>query len=167
MKKLVLLAVMMALVMMPMMAQNVVRHGDTYMVEGQVMKKRAFADYMQAKAEAQFAAQFRSGLKVSDAGWGLFAAGLAAECGGMIMTTVGYADAVQNISEDPVPQDINPLAAGGVVCYLVGGGCVTSGIICLAVGYARMHKSADLYASSKKQAYLTPSTNGLGLALHF
>jgi len=165
MKK-ILSVLLVALLALPLSAQNVYRTGNKYFVEGQVLKKKAFAEYMQQNAEANLSTKFQSGLKVANAGWGLFGAGLGLEVAGLICTGAG------TVRDGQPQQALTPLGAAGVAMYLVGGASLTSSIICLGVGYARMHKAADLYAAvnnKKPQAYLSVKAdgNGLGVALNF
>jgi len=171
----ILSVLLVALLALPMSAQ-VSRKGNTYFADGQTMKKKAFAAYMQDKAEANLAAQFQSGLTVANAGWGLFGAGLGLEMAGFICTG---ASGVSGMKADEkgatggqVAGTVTGLAAGGLAMILIGSGSVTASIVCLGVGYARMHQSADAYIVNQKQkpqAYISVKAdgNGLGLALNF
>jgi len=183
MKK-ILSVLLVALLALPMSAQTVYRSGNTYMANGQSMDKKAFAVYMQENAEANLSSQFKSGLTVANAGWGLFGGGLALEIGGLACTIAGISNTSRTVTDviDSEASDIEistsvtknaGVAAAGTALWLLGSATLTSGIVCLAVGYSRMHRSADIFAiqhnQSKPQAYLSlkTSSNGLGLALNF
>jgi len=174
MKK-ILSVLLVALLALPMSAQ-VSRNGDTYFADGQMMKKKAFAAYMQEKAEANLAAQFKSGLTIANTGWGLFGAGLGLEFAGFICTGASGASGMKadekGASQSQVAGTVTGLAAGGLAMVLIGSASATASIVCLGVGYARMHQSADVYIATqnnKPQAYLSVKAdgNGLGLALNF
>jgi len=82
----------------------------------------------------------------------------------MVAVSIGCATVVNNTG----------VAAAGVAFYIIGSCAVTASIVCLGVGYARMHNSADIYMANynnarKPQAYLQLQTSkdGLGLALKF
>jgi len=164
-----------ALLALPMSAQ-VLRNGNTYNVDGQNMKKKAFAEYMQANAEASLANKFKSGLTVANAGWGLFGGGLALEVGGFFCTaSSGAAGMRADEKGKSAGKTVSGMALAGTAMYIVGSCAVTASIVCLGVGYARMHNTADAYAmmnnnrKDQPQAYLSVKAdgNGLGLALNF
>jgi len=166
-----------------MSAQVVYRNGNTYMADGKTMNKKAFAVYMQENAEANLAAQFQNGLTVANAGWGLFGGGLALEIGGLACSIASVSNASRTIydtdgnqtSDIEISRTITKnvgAAAVGTAFWIIGSSAVTASIVCLGVGYSRMHRSADIYCAThnqKPQAYLSVKAdgNGLGLALNF
>jgi len=166
MKK-VLLSAILLMAMLPMMAQNNVtyRHGNTYIVGGDVMNKQAYEGFLQNTNPAAFA-KFHSGRVTATAGWALFGTGLAMDFGGLIM--VG-ASSMSTSGE----QKLDGLALGGVVMSVVGSTMTTASIICLGVGYARMHNAADLYNATVQnknaQAYISLDAvpGGIGVGVHF
>lgn len=175
MKKLFLLCVL-ALSAMTMSAQSIMRAGNTYYVDGMSMKKAAFAMHMQQNAEANLAMQFQNALKLSNTGWALFGAGLGAEVIGGITYLAGsmryYTQIVQTADgEVPTVTTVPAATVVGALLAAAGEGLTIAGIVCLGVGYSRMHNTADIYAYSqrKPQAYLSlkANQNGLGLALNF
>jgi len=175
MKKLFLLAIV-ALSAMTMSAQSIMRAGNTYYVDGMSMKKAAFAMHMQQNAEANLAMQFQNALKLSNTGWGLFGAGLGTSAIGGIVSLAGtvqhYTQCAQGADgETPVVTSVPAATVIGALIAAAGEGLTIAGIVCLGVGYSRMHNTADMYAYSqrKTQAYLSlkANQNGLGLALNF
>lgn len=92
---------------------------------------------------------FRSAYRLLNAGWGLFSGGLA----------VGIVGAF----------------FGGYIVSSVGGIANTAGIVCLAVGYARMHNTVNNYNAlnanrlrkSAVDVALQSSQDGIGLAIRF
>jgi len=164
MKKLVLLAIV-AMSVVTMSAQSVMRSGDTYYAEGMSMNKTAFAMHMQQNAEANLAMQFQNALKLSNTGWGLFGAGLGAGMLGGIISVVGWSAYAANSSST-----IPATAIVGALVAAAGEGLTIAGIACLGVGYSRMHNAADTYIYQRRaQVYLSikADQNGLGLALNF
>lgn len=153
-------------------AQVIYRSGDKYFADGQPMNKQMFAAHMQQNAEAQLAQQFRSGLTVANVGWGLFGGGLAMELAGCFMIPASASHLANEGGQGVAPMVGMQLAGAWMI---VLGGCVTTAsIVCLGVGYARMHNSADVFVATvrdrqRPQAYLSLQTsrNGLGLALNF
>lgn len=175
MKK-ILSVLLVALLALPMSAQVIYRSGDKYFADNQQMNKKAFAAYMQENAEANLANQFKSGLTVANAGWGLFGGGLGVETIGFVTMAatgaLGAAKDSKGASTDQVAKTVTGAAAAGIAMYITGALASTAGIVCLAVGYSRMHNSADIFCAThnqKPQAYLSVKAdqNGLGLALNF
>lgn len=163
-----------------MMGQSVVRTGNTYVVDGQSMKKGAFAQYMQASAEQQLATKFKSGLACSKAGWSLFTVGLASEVAGAALAAQGIINIVQDVQAGTTDKDFESIYAAvtadkmtfaGVALIAASPLFTLSGIICLGTGYGRMHNAADMYAAkrSQPQAYLSygVSPGQVSLAVNF
>lgn len=146
-------------------SQVVSRSGNTYFAEGRMMKKQAFAEYMQSKAEANLANQFTNSLHLSNVGWGLFGGGLGACTAGSITTIICATQVPKN---GPMNQGMQI----GLAVAILGELCTDASIVCLAVGYARMHNTADIFIAtrpSQPKAYLELKTGpqGVGLALKF
>jgi len=174
MRKSYFLMLFAALLALPMSAQ-ISRSGNKYFADGMVMNKTSFAAYMQQNAEAALASKFKSGLTIANVGWGLFGGGLAINTAGFItICATGV-----NIDKSKSASEATSLALGGsataATLYLIGSSITTAGIVCLGVGYGRMHKTADNYAfisnsnRQRPQAYITLQTSkdGLGLAVKF
>lgn len=172
MKK-VLSLLLLAVLTLSATAQQINRNGNTYVVDGQLMNKKDFAAYMQQNAEASWSKQFSDALHLSKVGWGLFGGGLALDVVGVATAAVGAVQAANSTASDEsiTASVLTTSLIGGLICA-AGEGCLISGIVCLGVGYSRMHNTADGYAMSRYQkptAYwsIQKSSNGLGLALHF
>ena len=134
MKK-IFVMLMMCVVALGAMAQSpVYRVGDKYMMEGQMMNKQAFKGYLQNTCPQAFQL-FQNGYKLSIAGWSCFGVGLAVNTAGSAL--------LQRYINGKVPKD-NVYYVGSALSS-IGSSVTVAGITCLAVGYARMHKAADLY----------------------
>lgn len=168
MKKLLALLLVMMTGWMTMQAQSpVVRNGNVYVVDGQVMNKAAFNGFLKNTSPEAYT-KFNSGYKLSKAGWGLFGTGLGVEVAAIAMAAATPAVAAKEMSGSAA----TGYAMGVTLAYIAGSAMTTSGIICLAVGYGRMHNAADLYnvtRESKQTAelHVTAGANGLGLACRF
>lgn len=149
----IIFAVLLAMVFIPAIAQVgdfsfVIRHDNTYIVGSVTMNKKAFMGFLQSRDAVNYN-YFRSAYRLSNAGWGLFGGGLA----------VGIVGAF----------------FGGYIVSSVGGIANTAGIVCLAVGYARMHNTVNNYNAlnanrlrkSAVDVALQSSQDGIGLAIRF
>jgi len=131
----------------------VIRSGNTYVAGYQVMNKKAFMGYLQSRDAVSYQL-FQSAYTLSNIGWGLFGGGLLVECAG---SAVYY----------------NAEKSAGNIIYSVGSSAVISGIICLAVGYSRMHDIPITYNARMQQKKSNISLNvvsshdGVGIALSF
>lgn len=146
----------------------VVRSGNTYSVDGQSMNKQGFMNYLQSHDQVIYQ-DFSKAYKLSNVGWGLFGSGLGLE-------TIGFGimmgEAIKTGVDASKEKEINPaeITAGMTIGYLmcfIGGALDLSGIVCLGVGYGRMHKAADIYnvqVQQKYKAQLSFTGNGLALA---
>lgn len=179
MKRILLSAIMTIAAIMPLMAQSTTtRVGNTYIVGSETMNKKAYEGYLKNTCPAAFT-KFHSGRVVSNVGWGCFAGGIGLQTAGigMIIGATGahMSYETSRSSEEPSTESsriaaLGRVYAGGIVMMLIGSATEVSGIVMLGVGYGRMHNAADLYnvnCAARPSAYLTPSTSGLGLALHF
>lgn len=121
------------------MAQSpVYRVGDKYMMEGKMMNKREFKGFLQNTSPEAFQL-FNNGHKLSVAGWSCFGVGLTLNTAGTVMLR-RYLNS--NVRRDAM-YDVGTLLASW------GSGITVAGITCLAVGYSRMHKAANLYNVEK------------------
>jgi len=135
----------------------VVRNGNTYIAEGMTMNKKEFLGFLQSRDAINYST-FQSGYKLSNVGWGLFGGGLLLECIGIPFLWTNYNTNL------------------GYTFTVTGDLINTAGIICLAVGYARMHNTVNSYntmtASRRNQQpavafALQSSRDGIGLAIQF
>lgn len=153
------------------MAQSpVLRNGNHYVVDGQSMNSREFKGFLKNTCPEAFN-KFNSGHKVATAGWVQFGLGLGLEVGGLAATIVSAKNMADQQPQEPTKLEGGAIA--GPLMYVSGALVVSSGIVCLAVGYARMHNTVDIYNLSRgRQAFvpefrLTGGVNGLGLACRF
>lgn len=151
----VVFAVLFALISIPATAQVdnsafVVRYGNTYIAENMTMNKKAFMGFLQSRDAVNYN-YFRSAYRLSNVGWGLFGGGLAVSVVGAFFGQVG------------------------AVVSSVGGLANTAGIVCLGVGYARMHNTVNNYNAIRAYGQQKPavnvtlqsSTDGIGFAIRF
>ncbi len=159
-------------------ASLVVRSGNKYIIDNRTYDKKGFCRYIDGR-DMQVYQQFKSGMRVANAGWGLFATGGALNIAGIGMIIGGADNAVrtetgasatakQGDIEAIVATEAGGIVVGGILAIVAGSLLQTSSIICLGVGYGRMHKAADMYNVSVQnhfRAELRPATSGIGLAL--
>lgn len=117
----------------------VLRQGNKYLLNGYLMDKHTFEDVLHATSPAAYN-RFYNGHRTANIGWGLFGGGLGAEVVGGIFLAVGSINSAKGNA-----QATAAFSAVGSLFTSVGGGCVTAGIICIGVGYERMHSAADIY----------------------
>lgn len=133
----------------------VTRSGNTYYYQNEVMDKQTYLRFLKQNCSLAYT-EANKGLNMANVGWGLFAVGLGLDLG----VTIGL------------------LAQGGTspivsVFSWIGSCCEIASIPILAVGYAKMHKSVDIYnmqcTTARNQPYwsIQTSQNGIGLALNF
>lgn len=144
------------------MAQSpVYRIGDKYMMDGQTMNKEAFRGYLKNTSPEAFAL-FDNGHKLSIAGWTCFGFGVVTNGVGSFM--------VRKYISGKAKKDAS-YGIGSALTSL-GSGATAAGIVCLGVGYARMHKAANLYNIDKAKRpdlnfAVIAGDNGMGLAMQF
>lgn len=144
------------------MAQSpVYRIGDKYMMDGQTMNKEAFRGYLKNTSPEAFAL-FDNGHKLSIAGWTCFGFGVVTNGVGSFM--------VRKYISGNAKKDAS-YSIGSALTSL-GSGATAAGIVCLGVGYARMHKAANLYNIDKAKRpdlnfAVIAGDNGMGLAMQF
>ncbi|MBR0309746.1 MAG: hypothetical protein IJQ97_02560 [Paludibacteraceae bacterium] len=140
MKKLFAMCVL-GMFALSMMAQSpVYRVGDKYMIDGNMMDKREFKGYLKNTCPEAFEL-FNNGYKLGIAGWSCFGVGLAVNSVG---STLLYSYLRGNIKGKYMLDISSTLTS-------LGASTTIAGITCLAVGYTRMHKAADLYNIEKAQ----------------
>jgi len=161
---------------------TVTRVGNTYMVDGTAMNKRAFMGFLQSRDAVTYQT-FRSAYQLAGAGWGLLAAGLALEISSFPVLMAGSVKSSQYAAENPTEEGSKEAADGvyssvlaGYV-MLIGGDIITvAGVTCISLGYVRMHQTADCYNATQKykrkkaagvNVALQSSRDGLGIALQF
>ena len=134
MKKIITMLLMSVIALGAMAQSPVYRVGDKYMMDGKMMNKREFKGYLQNTSPEAFQL-FENGYKLSIAGWSCFGMGLAINSVGSAMMRRYLNGKVQ---KDTV-YDV------GAALSSAGSSITVAGITCLGVGYARMHKAANLY----------------------
>ncbi len=152
----------------------VIRSGNTYIVDGQAMNKKAFDGFLK-NTNATAYNKFNNGYKLSKAGWGLFGGGLGLETVAFIMAAATPAVAMKaadNASDEAVVKTSVGYTTGMALAYIAGAAATTAGIVCLGVGYGRMHNAADVYNvdCQKKpvaELQLTAGRGTIGLACKF
>lgn len=153
---------LMCIVTLGAMAQSpVYRIGDKYMMDGQMMDKKAFEGYLKNTSPAAYAL-FNNGRKLSIAGWSCLSVGIVTEGIGSAMVR-GF---ITGKSKKAVSLGIGSALAS------LGAGASSVGVVCLSVGYSRMHKAANLYnIDTAKRPDLNfavvADDNGVGLAMQF
>ena len=168
MRKLFLLLALVASI--ALMAQGnssiVIRNGNTYVTEGTSMNKVEFCDFLKSQNSAAYQT-FQQSLKLSKQGWALFGTGLGVELAGAV-TWLASGAAAANVKN---PDKTVFIGTNVGAALIVAGDCLTlSGIVCLGVGYGRMHRCVDIYnveyqSKSNAQLRVNCTGNGLGLAL--
>lgn len=154
--------ILVSIVSLGAMAQSpVYRIGDRYMMDGQIMNQKAFQAYLKNTSPEAFAL-FDNGHKLSIAGWTCLSVGVVTNGVGSFMLNKYISG---NAKKD---------ASYGIGSALtsLGSSITASGIVCLGVGYARMHKAANLYNIDKAKRpdlnfAMVAGDNGVGLALQF
>lgn len=153
---------LMSIVSFSAMAQSpVYRIGDKYMMDGQMMNKSAFKGYLKNTSPEAFAL-FDNGHKLSIAGWTCFSVGVVANSVGSSM--------VSKYISGQAKKDAAYTIGSALTSF--GSASTATGIVCLGVGYSRMHKAATLYNIEKAHRpelnwTMVADENGVGLAMQF
>jgi hypothetical protein len=142
------------------------RSGNTYYYEGKPMRGASYERFLEKNCIEAYD-QYRNGENIAAAGWTLLACGLGIDLGCTIGAMIGGAIQYNqnNVKYSPSPTLI--------ALYIVSAGCEIACIPTLCVGYAKKHKSADIFntqcANKTPQAYwsINASQNGLGIAYNF
>ena len=142
--------------------------------EGNHISKRDCQAFLQLHAQEDIYRQYRSGLRMYNAGWGLLGTGLTLDAFA-IGLTVGLCASVEQ--QDPERPTMGPGLAIILISVPVGAAglaCNIAGIPLVCVGKKRMQQSIEAYNISlpepqTAQNYwsILPSSNGIGLAYHF
>ena len=141
--------------------------------EGERISKRDCQAFLQLNAQEDIYRQYRSGLRMYNAGWGLLGTGLTLDAFA-IGLTLGLG---LSFEQDPEHPTMGP----GIVFLLVslpvgvaGLACNIAGIPMVCVGKKRMQQSIDAYnislpepQTAKNYWSIQSSNNGIGLAYHF
>jgi hypothetical protein len=132
------------------------RSGNTYYYEGNRMRGDDYELFLKKNCIDAYEV-YRKGNGIAAAGWTLFACGLGLDLG----SAIGALIAGNNASSEIIAFSIV-----GVCCEIA---CIPT----LCVGYAKKHKSADIFntqcANKTPQAYwsINASKNGIGIAYNF
>ena len=135
------------------------RSGNTYYYEGKKMKGASYERFLEKNCATAYDL-YQNGEIIASAGWTLFACGLGLDLGCTIGALILYSYRI------PSTPAITALS-------IIGLGCEIACIPTLCVGYARKHKSADVFnttcAKNSPQAYwsINASQNGIGIAYNF
>lgn len=154
--------ILISIVSLSAMAQSpVYRIGDKYMLDGQVMNKKAFQGYLKNTSPEAFAL-FDNGHKLSIAGWTCLSVGVVTNGVGTFVMRNYISGKAKKDASYSIGSALNSL----------GSAATASGIVCLGVGYARMHKAANLYNIDKAKRpdlnfAVVAGDNGVGLAMQF
>ncbi len=145
------------------------RSGNTYFLGNQAMDKKAYIRFLEANCPAAWQ-KANSGYKTATAGWCLLGIGAGLEIGGVI-GVIATAGSMVNGTTDSMTAVNSTL--GLVALYYVGAVSIVASIPTIAVGYAKMHNSVDVYNVACTTAQVHPywsiqtSKNGIGLAYNF
>lgn len=125
--------------------EHIIRSGNRYYYDGEMMRGKVYASFLQNNCTEAFK-EYRKGQIVSNIGWCLMMVGLGLD----------FASFASGSIKVMIPAAILEI------------GCIPT----LAIGYAQMHRSAEIFNSTcvaKSQAYwsVSASQNGVGLALNF
>ncbi len=137
----------------------ITRTGNTYFYNGQSMNKEEYCRFLQDKCQPAYQ-KAKSGHYTAMVGWVLFSAGLGIDIGNVMGIVIANRGAYYTT--------LNYI-------FAITAGCLEiASIPCLAVGYAKMHKSVDIYnvlSASRAQCQpywsIQANHNGIGLALNF
>lgn len=134
------------------------RSGQTYYYDGNTMKGSAYARFLKENCPEAYQ-QYTKGVNIATAGWCLLAVGGVFDMSSLIISRFGSQHDARIIAN----------ALG-----LVGGALELACIPTLAVGYHKMHGSADIYnmqCVNKQQPTtywsINVDANGIGIALNF
>ena len=148
------------------------RSGNTYFLGNQVMDKKAYIRFLETNCPAAWQ-KANSGYKTATAGWCLLGIGAGFELGGLI-GLIATAGSTINSDYDYAEADAKMHTALGLTAvYCVGAFSIVASIPTIAVGYAKMHNSVDVYNVACTTAQVRPywsvqtSRNGIGLAYNF
>lgn len=123
------------------MAQSpVYRVGDKYMMDGKMMNKREFKGYLQNTCLEAFQL-FNNGHKLSIAGWACMSTGVVVNSVGSSLLSMYFRTTGTARKEY--------MYSLGYTLTSLGSSAAVAGIVCVSVGYTRMHKAVNLYNIEK------------------
>lgn len=146
------------------------RSGNTYFLGNQVMDKKAYIRFLETNCPAAWQ-KANSGYKTATAGWCLLGIGAGLEIGGVIGIIATTGSIINGTIVDGTTAVNSTL--GLATLYYVGAVSIVASIPTIAVGYAKMHNSVDVYNVACATAQVRPywsiqtSKNGIGLAYNF
>ncbi len=146
------------------------RSGNTYFLGNQVMDKKAYIRFLETNCPAAWQ-KANSGYKTATAGWCLLGIGAGLELGGVIGVIATTGSIINGTTDDGMTAVNSTLALAAL--YYVGTFSIVASIPTIAVGYAKMHNSVDVYNVACTTAQVRPywsiqtSKNGIGLAYNF
>ncbi|GEM_PF-1156871 len=146
------------------------RSGNTYFLGNQAMDKKAYIRFLETNCPAAWQ-KANSGYKTATAGWCLLGIGAGLEIGGVIGVIATAGSMVNGTTDDSMTAVNSTL--GLAALYYVGAFSIVASIPTIAVGYAKMHNSVDVYNVACTTAQVRPywsiqtSKNGVGLAYNF
>lgn len=132
---------------------TIVRSGNEYVTNQKIMNKKEFMNFLAAHDQEAFQ-YFSKGYTLSNVGWGLFAGSFPSVVLGAVFSA--YSEGI---------------TIGMPFCTL-GIGMFVAGVVCLSIGYEKMHSAHTFYTlrNGKRHSFnlsVAPSTSCLGLALNF
>lgn len=126
---------------MSAMAQSpVYRIGDKYMMDGKMMSKREFKGYLQNTCPEAFQL-FNNGHKLSIAGWACLSTGVVVNSVGSSLLSMYFRSNAS--TRQGYMYDL------GYTLTSLGASAAVAGVVCVSVGYTRMHKAVNLYNIEK------------------
>ena len=141
--------------------------------EGNQISKKDCQAFLRLNAQEDIYRQYRSGLRMYNAGWGLLGTGLTLDAFAIGFTVGLFA----SFHYDPERPTMGPGLAIILISVPVGAAglaCNIAGIPLVCVGKKRMQQSIDAYnislpepQTAKNYWSIQPSSNGIGLAYHF
>lgn len=146
------------------------RSGNTYFLGNQVMDKKAYIRFLETNCPAAWQ-KANSGYKTATSGWCLLGIGAGLELGGVIGVIATTGSIINGTTDDGMTAVNSTLALAAL--YYVGTFSIVASIPTIAVGYAKMHNSVDVYNVACTTAQVRPywsiqtSKNGIGLAYNF
>lgn len=138
MKKFFIILLVSIFAMSALAQSPVYRVGDKYMMDGHMMTKKEYKGYLKNTCPEAFEL-FNNGYKLSIAGWSCFGTGI-------VVNSVGGALLRSYLRSDRDRDYVFDIATS---LTSIGASMTVAGIVCLSVGYTRMHKSVNLYNIEK------------------
>ena len=142
------------------------RFGNTYYYECRRMRGADYELFLRENCSKAYSV-YRNGQRIATAGWALLGFGFVLDCtaSAIFYSSINSSNITNGTYMEP------PLLAS--IFSIIGTCCEIACIPTLCVGYAKKHRSADIFnttcASKGSQAYwsINMSQNGLGVAYNF